>query len=276
MDVARVAVKTETRAPAGRTNAYVIGRDPALLVDPADRTPALDDLVESRGVASVVVTHTHPDHVGAVATYVERYGLEPLALRGRESDFSAATGVDPSDTVGDGDRLTVGIEDRVMDGDDDQSSVGDDQVRILALPGHAPDHVGIVAGTDGPICCGDLAVRDGSVAVAGPGADMAAYLDSLARLAALDPPELLPGHGPPIEEPVATLDRLRRHRARRERRILEAVESGATTVEEIVEQSYDTELGSLADLAAATVVAHLETLETAGKIRWDGEHARPR
>ena len=296
MDVVRVAVETETRAPTGRTNAYVIGRDPALLVDPADRTPKLDDLVESRGVASVVVTHTHPDHIGAVATYVERYGLVPLALRGHESRFEAATGVRPAETVGDGDRLTVGVENRPTKTEDDGSTAGDDQlpadqipvdqwsvdqmpvdqIRILALPGHAADHVGIVAGTNGPICCGDLAVRDGSVAVAGPDADMAAYLDSLGRLAALDPPTLLPGHGPPIEEPAATLDRLRRHRIRRERRVLEAVESGASTVEEIVERSYEKELGSLADLAAATVVAHLEALEVDGEIHWDGEHASVR
>ena len=296
MDVVRVAVETETRAPAGRTNAYVIGRDPALLVDPADRTPELDDLVESRGVASVVVTHTHPDHVGAVATYVERYGLVPLALSGHESRFEAATGVRPSETVGDGDRLTVGVENRPTVTEDDGSTAGDDrlpadqmpveplpagqkpvdQIRILALPGHAADHVGIVAGTNGPVCCGDLAVRDGSVAVAGPDADMGAYLDSLGRLAALDPSALLPGHGPPIEEPAATLDRLRRHRIRRERRILESVESGASTVEEIVERSYEKELGSLADLAAATVVAHLEALEADGEIHWDGEHASVR
>ena len=68
-ELARMPVPTETLASDGTTNVYVVGTDGAILVDPAARTPALDREVERRGVDKVVVTHTHPDHVGAVAHY---------------------------------------------------------------------------------------------------------------------------------------------------------------------------------------------------------------
>ncbi len=259
MDVTGVAVPVDTRAPGGKTNAYVIGREPAVLVDPADSTDELDVLVRERGVAHVVVTHTHPDHVGGVATYADRHGLTCWALRGHEARYEAATGVEPDVSFVDGARLDL-----------DEGSL-----RLLALPGHAEDHVGIALPDDGPICSGDCAVRRGSVAVGGPDGDMQAYLDSLRRLDAESPSALLPGHGPPIERPSATIDRLVTHRLRRENRIRRAVERGARTVDEVVDASYEKDLSGVRDLTHATVVAHLEKLAADGVVDWDGERARP-
>lgn len=261
MDVVRSAIQTDTRAPDGRTNAYVLGREPAILVDPADSSETLDELVRDRGVEHLVVTHTHPDHVGAVDHYATRIDrpVTCWALEGTESRFERATGRAPDDTFTDGDRLTV----------------GGGTVRVVTLPGHAPDHVGLVVGDDGPVCCGDCAVRDGSVVVGGEGADMRAYLASLRRLRVLDPPTLLPGHGPPIEDPEGAIDRLVTHRERRERRIKDAVEQGARRPEEILENAYEKDLTGVKDLAWATVVAHLDKLAADGELTWDGSTALP-
>ncbi|WP_290810084.1 MBL fold metallo-hydrolase [Halovivax sp.] len=259
MDVVRRALSTETSAPHGTTNAYVVGRDPALLVDPAARTDQLDELVRARGVEHILVTHTHPDHVGAVAAYRDELDATCWALRSHTDRFEAATGFEPDDAFGDGDRLELGTG----------------RVRILALPGHAPDHLGVDVG-GGPVCCGDCAVREGSVVVGGPNADMRAYLNALRRLRSLDPPTLLPGHGPPIERPAAVLDRLIEHRERRERRVYEAVASGARAPDEIVDRAYEKDLSGVEDLARATVIAHLRKLAADDRIEWDGERARPR
>ncbi|SIS06892.1 MBL fold metallo-hydrolase [Natronorubrum thiooxidans] len=254
MDVTRCSVPVTTRVPTGTTNAYLLGSDPAILVDPAARTDDLDRLVRNRSVAHILVTHTHPDHVGAVTAYAADTNATVWARYGRTDRFRDVVGSEPDRTFTP--ETTIPL--------------GDDRVRILETPGHAPDHVAIEAGRDGPILCGDCAVREGSVVVGAPEGDMRAYVTSLRRLRAIDPPRLWPGHGPEIETPRETLERLLAHRRRRERRILEAVENGARTREEILEGAYEKDLTGVRDLAQATVVAHLEKLAVEGRLAWDG------
>ncbi|WP_254862508.1 MBL fold metallo-hydrolase [Halovivax gelatinilyticus] len=260
MEVARVSVPVESSAPGGRTNAYVLGRDPAVLVDPGARTDELDEVVEDRGVEYVVCTHTHPDHVGALRWYANRHDLTTWALSDFADRFESATGLVPDATVVDGDRIHLGGE----------------SVRVIALAGHAADHVGIELPDDGPLCCGDCAIARGSVAIAGPDADMSAYLDSLRRLESLDPSALLPGHGPIIDHPSTTIQGLVHHRLRRENRIRRAVEAGARTIDEVLEASYDKPLDGVASLARKTVATHLVKLDDDGVVVWDGNRARPR
>ncbi|AFZ72025.1 MBL fold metallo-hydrolase [Natronobacterium gregoryi] len=259
MDIVRRVVPTGTRAPTGDTNAYVLGTGPTVLVDPATRTDALDDVVAARSVEHVLVTHSHPDHVGAVARYAAETGATVWARAGHADRFRETTDCDPDREFGPGTEITL----------------GDDRVRVLDAPGHAPDHVALEAGREGPILCGDCALREGSVVVGAPEGDMRAYLTTLRRLWAIDPPRLCPGHGPEITSPRETLERLLDHRYRRERRINEAVSGGARTLEEILASAYEKDLAGVQDLARATVVAHLEKLDVEGRLEWDGERVRP-
>lgn len=258
MDVSRHALRTETRAPHGHTNGYVIGDDPVALVDPAARTAALDRLVREREVEAILLTHAHADHVGALEAYATETGATVWARRGHVDRFREATGVDPDRTFSSGTTITL----------------GDDRLYVLDAPGHAPDHVAFRAGREGPICCGDCVVAEGSVVVGAPEGDLRAYLTTLRRLRAIDPPRLLPGHGPVVDRPRETLERLIDHRLERERRVLAAVEGGAKTVDEVLEAAYEKDLTGVRDLARATVVAHLEKLAVEGTLRIDGERVR--
>lgn len=268
MEIRRCSVSppSGTSAPGGETNAYVLGRDPAVLVDPAGRSAALDRLVADARIEHVVVTHAHPDHVGAVADYAAETDATVWARAGRADRFEAATGVFPNRELRSG---------TVIELEGEKNGNVEDRIRILDAPGHAPDHVALEAGRNGPICCGDCAVRGGSVAVTAREGDMRAYLTTLRRLRAIDPPRLYPGHGPPIDAPRDACERLLAHRLERERRILEAVAGGATTLEEILDGAYDKDLTGVRDLARATVVAHLEKLDVEDRLEWDGERARP-
>jgi len=245
-DLTRVPVPVETRAPGGETSAYLVD---GLLVDPGARCDALDDAVETGTVGDVAVTHTHPDHVGGVADYAAETGATVWAHADHVDRFADATGVDPDRTFEDGDEVGP--------------------AEIVATPGHAPDHVCFLVG-DGALC-GDLAVASGSVVVGGPDAEMAAYLDSLRRLRDRQVSRLYPGHGPLVEEPRTTLDRLLDHRLDRERLILRAVRDGATDVDAVVGAAYEKDLAGVEDLARATVVAHLSKLDGDGHVRFDAD-----
>jgi glyoxylase-like metal-dependent hydrolase (beta-lactamase superfamily II) len=250
--VRRISVPTETTA-GGETNAYLVdGPDGSTLVDPAARTDALDAAVAERTVGHVVVTHTHPDHVGAVAGYAVETGATVWARRGREKRFEAAAGVAPDRTFAEGERVGG--------------------LTVLDTPGHAPDHV-VFEAPDG-ILAGDLVRASGSVAVSHPEGDMRAYLVALRRLLARDPPRLYPGHGPVVADPEATIRRLYAHRLDRERRIEAAVRAGAASVDAVLDAAYDRDLAGVRDLAAGTVRAHLDKLAVEGRVRVDPETGR--
>lgn len=259
MDVTRCSVPVASRVPAGATNAYLLGEDPAVLVDPAARTDDLDRLVADRSVEHILVTHAHGDHVGAVTAYADETGATVWARYGRADRFREMTGRDPDRTFRPGTTI----------------SLGESRLRVHEASGHAPDQVGLEAGQGGPIVCGDCAVLEGSVVVGAPEGDMRAYVSTLRRLWALDPPTLYPGHGPGIDEPRETLERLLAHRRRRERKVLAAVENGARDTDSILEAAYEKDLTGFRDMAAATVVAHLEKLDVEGRLEWDGERAHP-
>jgi glyoxylase-like metal-dependent hydrolase (beta-lactamase superfamily II) len=251
MDISRVSVPVETRAPTGQTSAYLVGRDDALLVDPAGRSDDLDAAVADRDVGHVAVTHTHPDHVGAVVHYGEETGATVWAHAGHVERFEAAMGREPDATF------------------DGSIETGDGAVQVLDTPGHAPDHVAFVA--DGHVLCGDLAAAAGSVVVGAPEGDMSDYLDSLRRVNAESATRLLPGHGPLVDDPAATLERLIQHRLDREQRVLDAVEAGASDPDAVLDAAYDKDLSGVRDLARATVVAHIEKLAEERRVAWDGE-----
>jgi glyoxylase-like metal-dependent hydrolase (beta-lactamase superfamily II) len=258
MDLERVSCRVRTRAPSGQTHAYVLGSEDALLVDPAARTDGLDALAGR--VGHVALTHHHPDHVGAVADYAAEAGATVWCRVGREAAFEAATGVEPDRTVADGTEI----------------GTGHGTVEVVDTPGHAPEHVGFrFPGTEGEeYLVGDLAVAEGSVVVGHPSGDVRAFVSSLRRLWARDPPRLHPAHGPTIGDPRGTCERLIEHRRDREERVLRAVRDGAETVPEITDTAYEKDLAGVRELAEATVRAHVEKLRVEGRLVWDGERAR--
>jgi Zn-dependent hydrolases, including glyoxylases len=249
-------IPVPTAAPSGRTTAHIVeSGGGSLLVDPAAQTDALDSAVGEHGVEHVAVTHHHPDHVGAVADYAEQADLTVWARNGRVAAFEAATGTSPDRCFRPGGSPLPGIE-------------------VVDTPGHAPEHAALVV--DGAWLTGDLAVAAGSVVVGAPEGDMRAYLSSLRRVHARNPDRLLPAHGPVIEDPRATCERLVEHRLDRETRVLDAVRAGNRRPDAIVDAAYEKDVSDVFALAEATVVAHLVKLAHEQRITWDGEQARPR
>lgn len=249
--IERIPVEVSTRWPGGRTNAYLVGMDPALLVDPPAVDDRLTEAVDARAVGHVAVTHPHPDHVGAVDAYADRTGATVWARAGRTARFVEVADRAPDRTFREGTTVGPGT--------------------VVETPGHAPDHVAFRLGTDALV--GDLAVREGSLFVGGRDGDLRAYLVSLRRLRHLGLDRLHPGHGPIIEDADATLERLLAHRLDRERRVLEAVESGARELEAIADAAYEKDLTGVEDLAHLTIAAHLEKLAVEGRVAWDGARA---
>ncbi len=253
-EITRISIPTDTVATTGQTNAYLIDGEETLLVDPAARHDDLDAAIEDSHPTHITATHCHPDHIAGLTAYAFETDATVWSPVGYENRFAQSTGVYPARTFREG--HTIG------------------PATAIETPGHASDHTAFEVELDDgrtAILSGDLVLAEGSVAIGGPDGDMAAYLDSLRRLRERDPDVLYPGHGPVVDEPGETIDRLIEHRTSREEAILEAMANSAEDVDEIVERSYDKDISDVYELARKTVIAHIEKLETEGQIRWDCE-----
>ncbi|CCQ36258.1 beta-lactamase domain protein [Natronomonas moolapensis 8.8.11] len=255
MRIERIPIEVSTRAPTGRTAAYLLGGEDALLVDPAAPDGRLEAALDR--VDDVAVTHHHADHVGGVRACAEAADATVWCRYGREAAFADAAGVDPDRTFREGGRIPA----------------GDGAVTVHETPGHAPEHVAFAV--DGDLLVGDLAVTEGSVVVGAPEGDMRSYLSSLRRVRAMAPERLYPGHGPVAEAPRSVCERLLRRRLDREARVLAAVEAGDRAVADILDSTYDRDLAGVRDLAGMTVRAHLDKLHHEGRVEWDGSRADP-
>lgn len=222
------------------TNSWIIGRDPCWIIDPG---PALDGHVAALaaaaqrrgGVGGIALTHDHGDHSGAVEALRDRSGAPSVgAARFAAADRALADG----DTFG--------------------------PLRVVATPGHAPDHLAFVAGA---VCfTGDAVLAESSVFVAPDPGALRGYLAALARLRAMRLELLCTGHGPAVTDPTALLDRYLAHRRDRERRLVAALADGLRTIDELLDRVWDDAPAGLRLAAAATLAAHLDKLDEEGRL----------
>lgn len=234
------------------TNTWLLG-EPAWLVDPGPADPGhvaeVVAAVEARGgLAGIVLTHAHLDHSESVPLLRERFGATVAAgmreARGGPFEEPSLPGLEPDEVLRDGEQHGP--------------------FRVLATPGHSPDHVTLVWA--GHAFCGDTVLGEGSVFIPPGGGSLAAYLDSLRRLRALDPATLCPGHGPVVWDAAAKLDEYLAHRLDRERRLLGALARGLRTRDELLDDVWDDAPAALRMPAALTLEAHLEKLESEGRL----------
>ncbi|HEX4307132.1 MAG TPA: MBL fold metallo-hydrolase [Solirubrobacterales bacterium] len=205
------------------TNTYVYGADPCVVIDPGS-----DDA-------------GHLDAIRAAAA--ERGGIGTVLLTHSHADHT--TGADQLDAP-------------VVLPADGETHGG---LRALATPGHAADHVTFVS-PESVGFCGDLVLGLGSTIVPPGGNSLAAFLDSLALLAAADLELMAPGHGPWITDPAAKLAEYVEHRMMRERRLLAALDSGERSRAALLAIAWDDVPPELLPMAAMAMEAHLEKLDS--------------
>lgn len=208
------------------TNTYVVGSDPCVVIDPGS-----DD----------------PGHLEAIrAAAAQRGGAGLVLLTHSHADHT--TGAE---------HLEVEV---VLPGHGEVHF----GLRAVATPGHAADHVCFIAG--GVCFSGDLVLGIGSTIVPPGGGALAAYMDSLALLQAEQVDLIAPGHGPWITEPAAKLAEYVEHRTARELRLLAALEAGERSRAALLQTVWDDVPLELLPMAAMAMEAHLEKLESEGRL----------
>lgn len=231
-DIERIVAPNPGPMTLEGTNTYVVGRDPATVIDPGPADEGHIEKVRAAadargGIGTVLLTHSHADHSDGV----ELLGIEPVTV----SDAEAAGG------------LTA-----------------------LATPGHAPDHLCFLL-SPGTLFCGDLVLGFGSAIVPTRelGGSLADYMASLRRLLELELDVMHPGHGPPIEDPEQKLRDYLAHREDRHARLTAAIERGERSKAALLAEVWDDVPEPLHGAAGIAMQAHLELLEDERKLPED-------
>lgn len=180
-------------------NCYVVGDEESMtgaIIDPGDEAARIALTVERVGleISQIIVTHSHIDHVGAVAQLVDEYMCPVLMHEEAEAMLNTV----PQQAMMMGMRFgKVPKIDRHI-GDDEVLEVGSLRLRSLYTPGHAPGHLAFLVEDESTVFSGD-ALFAGSVGrVDLPGGSMEVLMRSISeRLLTLpDDTRVLSGHGP--------------------------------------------------------------------------------
>lgn len=166
------------------SNVFLLEGERPTLVDAGANFDAVGAL-EDRGIVPerIVLTHTHPDHVGNLDSLREAF--DPTVL---------AYDPDAGEAIADGESVAM----------------GDHAYEVLHTPGHKDDHVCLYAPDAEIVFVGDLVFERGFGRTDLPEGDRATLVESIDRLAARVGPdlrELHAGHGPSVtDDPAGTIE----------------------------------------------------------------------
>ncbi len=262
---AHVAVRTPTLPPATHTNAWLLGTDELLVVDPASPDPEeqarlaaeLDArIADGAHLAAIVLTHHHVDHVSGTEALVAHFAERGAALPVFAHPETAARVPFPVDAA-----LHAG----------DVLLAGEFAFHVHHTPGHAPGHVVLHHHDSGVIVAGDMVAGVGTILIAPDDGDLGQYLASLEAMRALGGQILLPAHGPALHGADSVLSFYIAHRHARTAQVRDALDrAGRATPDELAPVVYPELPAQAHPIAAVQILAHLRWLEAEGEV-----HAEP-
>jgi glyoxylase-like metal-dependent hydrolase (beta-lactamase superfamily II) len=194
---------------------FVAGNDLTLVVDTGGNTLAAQTIfgyasaVRPENPLRVINTEKHFDHIGGNGFFLER-GIEvwghagiartPAEFEAEIAEFNAAIGNAARRERGEASAFFydthVANPNRRIERDT-CFDLGSLTAEILLTPGHTATNLSVWVPQDGVLFTGDCLIREYVPNLdAGTAADWQVWLESLARIEALDPRIVVAGHGP--------------------------------------------------------------------------------
>ncbi len=311
-EISRVAegvyqLKLPVPFPLGFVASYLVyGDEGWTVIDPGFDYPPARQTWESRaakvgldlddGVARIVVTHLHPDHIGLARWLQERSGAPVFMLAGeienarnvwdpsRDIDgfvrFLLRNGMDEGTAGPTAATTNLGIcvpECMVALHPGDEFRFGDFRTRVIHTPGHSDHHFVLHDERRKLLFAGDhvllrITPNIGLWPYTAP-RPLGRYLSSLESLRGLGVDLILPGHGPLFHDLDGRVGEILIHHEERLDEMQAALDGGPATPFDIARRAFPRELTAhQLRFALAETLAHLEHLVDEGRVeRTEGE-----
>jgi glyoxylase-like metal-dependent hydrolase (beta-lactamase superfamily II)/8-oxo-dGTP pyrophosphatase MutT (NUDIX family) len=248
-----IPVKSPTISPATHTNCLIVGEAALYVIDPGAGDDEelghlrrqIDHLIELGGrVEAILLTHSHPDHTCAADQLHDTYGVPIMA----HPAVAAQVPFKIDRHLHDDEVLHCGRYPQW-------------RLRCIHTPGHDPGHLCFVEESTKALLAGDMLANPGTIVVSRKyGGDMAAFMQSLAKLLTLDCKLIIPSHGCPAGRPHEFIRQQLDHRLWREEKIKRAHDEGATTFDQLLARAYDDAPEQALAWARHSLDAHLAKL----------------
>jgi glyoxylase-like metal-dependent hydrolase (beta-lactamase superfamily II) len=291
-------------------NAYLLfGAGRWCLVDAGLATPDAEAIMRAgfaalgitpADLATIVVTHAHPDHIGLAGRFQEASGA-PVLMFGLDaqrmrfiwseqdmrpaeivSQFYTSHGMPPEESALE--KASMAATRRLVTIPTDVTSLEDGQevllvgerYRVIWTPGHSDGHMCLWRASDGLLIAGDhilprITPNIGLYPRARPN-PLGDYLEALHRVRDLPARLVLPGHGRPFADLAARVDELLAHHQERSaltaQLVAQAQHDTGVTAHAIAAQLFAARFHSLQNrrFALAETLAHLEYLRLQGHL----------
>ncbi len=248
---------SNTLPPATRTNAFLIGDQFKLIIDPSPKDEAeylkFKTTLSHFVVSGIFITHQHPDHHQfsprlarelKVKMILSQYTHERLLQK--DPEYFAGVEVE---FAKDGDHLTSWLGRPVY---------------VHAIPGHDEGQLALAPDNMRWFLAGDLFQGIGTVVIGGSEGDMKKYFTTLEKVIAYNPMVVFPSHGIGLGGPNI-LQKTLEHRKMREEQVLIAHQKGASA-EEMLKEIYAEISPKLWPYALENINKHLDKLRGEGRI----------
>lgn len=161
------------------SNAFLVDGERSVIVDPGNGFDIVSGIKNVTGsVDAVVLTHTHPDHVGNVPAVVDGFGVDVWGFDAEHELVDHAIA------------------------DEESVRLGDHDYRALHTPGHKDDHLCFLRVDGAALFAGDLVFANGGFGRTDlEEGERALLVESIQRILNAtddDLQELYAGHGPDV------------------------------------------------------------------------------
>lgn len=248
---------------------------------------------ELSDIECIYLTHAHPDHIGCSGLLQEASGApvvchpicaENLAKMGspdrwdKMAELYVEHGRDPD----------VGLPSSMQRGsfelslpkhvttieEGDAVSFGGGEWDIHWTPGHELGHIVFQRRSDGVLLVGDTVLGKITPHIGyygDPEDPLGQFMDSLQKVAALEPSFVLPGHGRPFEQGAERARSIHAHHELRLRRSMEILaRRGPTTALEVARDLFGRDIMFFEErMAMSETLSHLEYLRLRGRAHRD-------
>ena len=241
-------------------------------------------------VRRMVITHYHPDHIGASTRLAEITGAEEIVQGRIDRERTVTTWLDPESgarfsryllahgmpaadaerSAGEEDELPIApVEPTHLVDEGDLLELAGEPFEVLVLPGHADGHIALLGRHSGRLFGGDVLLEEITPNI-GRWDDndpdpLGRYLETLGRIQELAPSLVYPGHRRTVEQPAARAQEIAMHHAVRLEEHQVALRAGARSAYDVAQIVWGGRLGFHEQrFAVAEALAHIERLERMG------------